>query len=102
MSERKERFTPGPWTCEDTIRGEVEGPNGEHICQNQLGGNREDEEEANASLIAAAPEMYKHLDALYGTLMSWADLEEKSSLRELYAQMCVDILHVLQKARGEL
>jgi len=61
MSE--EKYTPAPWTLEystydvNGVNWEVEGADGSHIAQNNLGGNDRETELANARLIAAAPEL---------------------------------------------
>lgn len=55
--------TPGPW---NTCRGGVEGPKGEPICAMQFNASKGVTLETckdNERLIAAAPEMYKALEA---------------------------------------
>lgn len=74
MAESK--FTPGPWFVSEDDRDGMEwnrhiaiDPDGENrICFMAHGGpERDDEFEANACLIAAAPELYEALtDALAG------------------------------------
>ena len=60
-AERKENFTPGPWTsvhdCDDEYYIEVTSRFSGHKCQ--LGSGSFDN--ANAFLIAAAPDMYAAL-----------------------------------------
>ena len=64
MSEDK--FTPGPWSAPDKgkLRGAVVAKDGEMVCDPSGAGRHEDEAEANARLIAAAPEMYYILDII--------------------------------------
>ena len=64
MSEDK--FTPGPWSAPDKgkLRGAVVAKDGEMVCDPSGAGRHEDEAEANARLIASAPEMYYILDII--------------------------------------
>ena len=64
MSEDK--FTPPPWSAPDKgrLRGAVVAKDGEMVCDPSGAGRHEDEAEANARLIAAAPEMYYILDII--------------------------------------
>ena len=64
MSEDK--FTPGPWSApsKGNLRGAVVAKDGEMVCDPSGAGRHEDEAEANARLIAAAPEMYYILDII--------------------------------------
>lgn len=64
MSEDK--FTPPPWSVpsKGNLRGAVVAKDGEVVCDPSGAGRHEDEAEANARLIAAAPEMYYILDII--------------------------------------
>lgn len=64
MSEDK--FTPPPWSVpsKGKLRGAVVAKDGEMVCDPSGAGRYEDEAEANARLIAAAPEMYYILDII--------------------------------------
>ena len=64
MSEDK--FTPPPWSVPSmgNLRGAVVAKDGEMVCDPSGAGRHEDEAEANARLIAAAPEMYYILDII--------------------------------------
>lgn len=64
MSE--EKFTPPPWSVPDKgeLRGAVVAKDGKMVCDPSGAGRHEDEAEANARLIAAAPEMYYILDII--------------------------------------
>ena len=61
MSEDK--FTPPPWSVakKDKLRGAVVAKDGQMVCDPSGAGRYEDEMDANARLIAAAPEMHKLL-----------------------------------------
>ena len=61
MSEDK--FTPPPWSVpsKGILRGAVVAKDGEMVCDPSGAGRYEDETDANAGLIAAAPEMHKLL-----------------------------------------
>ena len=95
-------FTPGPWHVFDPgphdlmqVRGEPdEGTDGPKVCDiNDIGGYLGDYE-ANARLIAAAPELYEALEQLALRCDTTA-LEDGSSIDTLRAHV------VLAKARGE-
>ena len=59
----KEKFTPGPWIAPNNggLRGAVVAKDGEMVCDPSGAGRYEDEMDANARPIAAAPEMHKLL-----------------------------------------
>lgn len=62
----KTKHTPAPWTHEG--RGAVYAPDGRpiaHVWQNQ----GDDDREANARLIAAAPELLEALELAHATLL---------------------------------
>lgn len=98
MSETK--FTPGPWTTEDfnTQRFAVYAPNG-RICQMDItrDSQRAEEGQANAHLIAAAPELYEALrEVLSAYVPGWDGAE--------YSDVGGSVSHAraaLAKARGE-
>ena len=91
MSEDK--FTPGPWSAPDkgNLRGAVVAKDGEMVCDPSGAGRYEDEMDANARLIAAAPEMYELLVLLENY---YAVRGESNSVTKTISQ-------VLKKARGE-
>lgn len=68
MGERmsEDKFTPGPWSApsKGNLRGAVVAKDGKMVCDPSGAGRHEDEAEANARLIAAAPDMYYMLDIL--------------------------------------
>lgn len=61
-----DKFTPPPWSVPDKgeLRGAVVAKDGKMVCDPSGAGRHEDEAEANARLIAAAPEMYYILDII--------------------------------------
>ena len=64
MSEDK--FTPPPWSVpsKGNLRGAVVAKDGEMVCDPSGAGSNEEEADANARLISAAPEMYYILDII--------------------------------------
>lgn len=93
MSQPK--WTPGPWRAFESRSSvgthAVQDSDG-YWCFQTVGGTIRDNQEANAHLIAAAPEMYGHLRDLYSDLVQGAN----PSQEELDA-----IGALLAKARGE-
>ena len=91
MSEDK--FTPPPWSVpsKGNLRGAVVAKDGEMVCDPSGAGRCEDEMDANARLIAAAPEMYYILDIIdtYHALKGVNNRWERT------------ISKLLKKARGE-
>lgn len=59
----KDKFTPGPWNAPEwgDLNGAVVAKDGQMVCDPSGAGRYEDEMDANARLIAAAPEMHKLL-----------------------------------------
>ena len=101
MSEDK--FTPGPWSAPDKgkLRGAVVAKDGEMVCDPSGAGRHEDEAEANARLIAAAPEMHKLL----------LRIERKKKNRHIYGpgveesvskKLMIRIERVMKKADGKI
>jgi len=101
--ERKERFTPGPWTVTGSRLSVAAGFvkfMAVGVCSFD---NIQDEErselEANAALVATAPEMYALLSEIDG--LPVADVS--GPMKDVLA--CVDfrgrVNAVLKKARGE-
>ena len=62
-TDNEDKFTPGPWNAPDggNLSGAVVAKDGEMVCDPSGAGRYEDEMDANAGLIAAAPEMHKLL-----------------------------------------
>lgn len=96
----RKRFTPAPWTIEEY--GDDECPalvihkdTGSRVCFMATPGSRGDPEqiEADAHLIAAAPEMYEALERLT------KDIEPRD-LTHYHADW-KSALKALAKARGE-
>ena len=98
MTERKEKFTPGPWSYDKYLPVEWKfnspgqygyriqyGQDGEEICERVYEG-------ADAALISAAPEMYKLLDHIEDVM------DDSSGCGEIPVDK---IREVLKKARDE-
>jgi len=99
-------WTPGPWVYDDTW-GLVAGPEGEEVAAihvGQIEGRRVDRStaNANATLIAAAPDMAEALEAALAVFMAEADEALGSpaqAARRVTAKRA--IRSALAKARGE-
>ena len=105
------KHTPGPWSYEWSDYGgydcmwsvhTVDGPDGEEIAQmhamHPLTHDRDETQEANARLIAAAPEMLAALEHVRGEIGAWknepeCNCEDCVMLRPVYA--------AIAKATGE-
>jgi hypothetical protein len=108
-SERKERFTPGPWSACDL--GEDNG--GEkwekwsiiHNGPLAYGGentNGLENSHANAALIAAAPDMYEALKKVLGMVSHATSLLVTEAKRDEMLKEVVDIaVASLKNARGD-
>ena len=107
MTEPK--FTPGPWTCLGPSFGdplprytteietdwEYEGAENRQICEMPFH-HHDEENEANAHLIAAAPELYEALEWAYNTAVEHDNQEQFD-----WAIYCERLYQALAKARGE-
>ena len=91
--EQQETFTPGPWT-----QGTVgEGPHAANVVwlgetDKRIEVANRDNDEANARLIAAAPELYdqcKRFEKVLSELvvMGEADIRDRDKLRGLLAKV---------------
>lgn len=73
------KHTPGPWEVGDLDQNSQRIVRSEHIeictCWHHCVGSIEKQMEANARLIAAAPEMYEALKAAEEWLSGWASAE---------------------------
>lgn len=107
------RFTPGPWNAKvDELVPErgavyVEGPEGwdrQSICDCRYSDEGVERDEANAHLIAAAPDLYGALELARNALAAvrkhpkypWKDQEGEGFPIEAFLD------HALKKARGEI
>jgi len=89
--ERRERFTPGPWSVPDGRILVIEDSEGREIVSFPLAKNYDGEERiANCRLVASAPDMYALLDEVVSAPLAddWWKFRERVSA-------------VLKKARGE-
>ena len=98
MTTKTVQFTPGPWSLcnwmvgNNTPTGEVTicGPEGdEHICT--MDGNEDNQ--ANANLIAAAPAMYEALRQALTTIEQTLSIIERNKIRD-------NVLNALAQAEG--
>ena len=102
--QNKPRFTPGPWSTgrktihitghgESELRLHVNSGTFRNVCELPVDrmGMPQQEQEANAHLIAAAPDLYETLYSIFLTAPYGLSVEK----------MLQDISDVLAKARGE-
>ena len=100
-------FTPGPWTFHEPFAGfsKISGPDCQLIFGIAAGGpdEKQDDEtcEANAHLIAAAPDLYEALDRLRGYVGSPLCLSDHERERERRQMLVTNAEATLAKARGE-
>ena len=102
MSQLEAKYSPGPWSVakKSKLTGAVVVADGELVCDPTGAGRYEDEAEANARLISAAPEIY----ALLGRLEDYFKnrhiygygVEEKVS-----EDLLSEIKKVMKKVRGD-
>jgi hypothetical protein len=110
MVDGMNKFTPGPWSPDDEIQQcptasalttrFFYGPNRLAIFRMGLGYESDETNEANAHLIAAAPDMYEALDTLVAVvgLTAFKHEGQRQALQE-----SVDLsVAALKKARGEI
>lgn len=105
MSETK--FTNGPWFISDELRTSIntaptEDGSYKHIAMVNWCKYREysiegEEHDANAHLIAAAPEMYEALERIYGRLL----MSERDGDAHITEEDGAMVEAALRKARGE-
>ena len=96
------KYTPGPWRAEFPDEISVRDADGGRIAilanlKGRLGmqGRRDTSEvEANARLIAGAPDLLRYLKEARSTLEMWKDVAPAVSL-------CADIDAAIAKATGE-
>lgn len=103
--------TPGPWIAAPSIQNKqalvigsprvVSGPLADvYLPQHNLGfpSMRAEEREANARLIAAAPDMLEALDAVHKFAAKFDGMAERSPEEEAVLEM---VHAAISKARGE-
>ncbi len=97
MSETK--FTPGPWAKDKY--GQLKNPDGNPVdvwgCGLSIA-SRSTETEANAALIAAAPDLYAALEELDEVFCTQADTRDE---RTRARKALIAARAALAKARGE-
>lgn len=106
----KPKFTPGPWSVDSgdpfLVTSDADGL---FVAVTETDDRNDDECEANTHLIAAAPEMYEALRAMYYALVSepivdgedGEDGEDCWLLKPSAAQSVMqNALHAIAKAEG--
>lgn len=96
------KFTPGPWVAkrieaENFIYNDImSGASGEKIVEDQSCIS-----DANAQLIAAAPELYEALEMVSGALTLGDDGPDPGCWADLSSKEVQKIFDALAKARGD-
>jgi hypothetical protein len=93
----KTQHTPGPWTvaiCTD-LRPQVLGVNQLQIVR--ASGDPGMDHEANARLIAAAPEMLEVLERFYNLIL----YKEEPEIRHIPNDLYIALTGLLRKAKGD-
>lgn len=111
MNERKEKFTPGPWKVmgpagsltRPGIDGDVNGRKRSIILVGAEENQRGVDTEANAALIAAAPDMYAALEELLDSesVSIFSSAMESESWKLDLKEWETHARSALAKARGE-
>ena len=93
----KTKHTPGPWASHAEVAGVIYGPDGYQVCTTPRTTRRETERDANARLIAAAPDL---ASALQGIIPAYeAALERLCELGQGFgACMSVKVLPAARAA----
>lgn len=81
-------FTPGPWKSSNNHIDTADRKHGIASCN-----TANDDYEANARLIAAAPDMFKMLHVL------WVNIP--STVLKQYGLSEIELLAIINKAKGE-
>lgn len=101
MTAEKPKFTPGPWktfTYDVTIANDmVEGRDGDFVADCTMSLRTDDENNANARLISAAPELYEAVIGAYEILCDFTDEDWKN--RDF--NVVKKCLAAIRKANGE-
>ena len=91
-------FTPGPWNfhpCDEYVNSfDVLCEEGYYVATTHDGVRGDKNADANARLIAAAPDLLRYLKEARRTLEMWKDVVPAVSL-------CADIDAAIAKATGE-
>ena len=93
------KWTPGPWRSVISQRGFVVVSHDDTYDIAVVRDIGNENNEANATLIAESPELYKALEALTGVVQS--DPFLRYSEDSLYGKAIKGALAALKKARGE-
>jgi hypothetical protein len=99
------QFTPGPWAAERDLphnrMPRVHGGDHSLICEVGNMGTSQDQWEANARLIAAAPEMYERLSSAANVLRIAAEFMDEGGTTDAARLEAIKADCLLAKARGE-
>ncbi len=92
------KHTPGPWVKDEY--GDLRSPTGEQVSVWGLGishGQRDDKREANANLIAAAPELLEALEIVSNSIEMECELRGEDPSSNRYLLLC---RAAIAKAKG--
>ena len=103
--QKQEKFTPGKWTAEKWEGGSkdyfVKDEKGETICDVYDSAQYTERAKSDASLIAAAPEMYYTLKELVLNLRQLHHVKNEFEFNRRLLEMISTAEDTLKKARGE-
>jgi len=103
MNTETTTHTPGPWhgrNNPDFRSREVFDPNGWRVADCRTTKNYE-EEEANARLIAAAPELLEALDLTLHSLENWMAIADEEDRRDYDDEAVAKARAAIAKAGGK-
>jgi len=100
------QHTPGPWEAvidSQTPSWVWVAPADWHtrVCRVVLYAYEKEEQQANARLIAAAPDLLAALEAGAECLVSWMEMADPDYVREPDEQVLAAMRAAIAKARGE-
>lgn len=103
------KWTPGPWRIDEanrTLVARLVGGEYEYICsvdpeEFSVSDMTDEENRANATLIAAAPELYEALEDLLGYFRSGNAVDVERATIKANAPEVLAARAALKKARGE-
>ena len=103
-TSKQEEFTPGKWTAKEWVVGKsrhffIQGKNQKTICYIYESKEHKDRAEANAALIAAAPDTYYTLKSLVLDLRSLRYVKNEFEFNRKLLEMISTAEDTLKKAR---
>ena len=104
MKQKQEKFTPGKWTAKEWVVGKsrhffIQDKNQKTICYIYESKEHKDRAEANAALIAAAPDTYYTLKNLVLDLRSLQYVKNAVEFNRRLLEMISTAEDTLKKAR---